>query len=146
MDEPISHLMTKSVWTVEMEDTAEKVEDLLNLRSLSAVPVVDENGAVFGIISAADMRERGGAHDDQAQDSSRSNSRERQALRNRFGARFCRAVRLAGQELGRDGDDVEVVLDHYHSVAASRFSADGALFPRRVPRVHFRQRAERLFA
>lgn len=47
--------MTKTVWTVAMADTAEKVEDLLNARSLSAVPVVDENGGIFGIISSADM-------------------------------------------------------------------------------------------
>jgi CBS domain-containing protein len=55
MNEPISHIMTKTVWTAAMEDTAEKVEDLLNRRSLSAVPVVDENGGVFGIVSAADL-------------------------------------------------------------------------------------------
>jgi CBS domain-containing protein len=47
--------MAKTVWTVALEDTAEKVENLLNRRSLSAVPVVDENGGVFGIISSGDM-------------------------------------------------------------------------------------------
>ena len=55
MDEPISHVMAKTLWTAAMEDTAEKVEELLSRRSLSAVPVVDENGGVFGIISAADI-------------------------------------------------------------------------------------------
>jgi CBS domain-containing protein len=55
MNEPISHIMTKTVWTAAMEDTAAKVEDLLNRRSLSAVPVVDESGGVFGIISVADI-------------------------------------------------------------------------------------------
>lgn len=55
MDRPILQIMAKTVWTVALEDTAEKVEDLLNRRSLSAVPVVDENGGVFGIISSADM-------------------------------------------------------------------------------------------
>jgi CBS domain-containing protein len=55
MNRPISHIMTKTVWTVALEDTAEKVEELLNRRLLSAVPVVDEKGGVFGIISAADI-------------------------------------------------------------------------------------------
>lgn len=55
MNQPISSVMTKPVWTAAMEDTAEKVEELLTLRSLSAVPVVDENGQVFGIISAGDI-------------------------------------------------------------------------------------------
>jgi len=55
MDRPIVHIMAKTVWTVALEDTAEKVENLLNRRSLSAVPVVDENGGVFGIISSGDM-------------------------------------------------------------------------------------------
>jgi predicted transcriptional regulator len=55
MNEPISRIMTKTVWTAAMEDTAEKVEELLNRRSLSAVPIVDEKGGVFGIVSAADI-------------------------------------------------------------------------------------------
>jgi CBS domain-containing protein len=53
MNEPISQFMVKTVWTAAMEDTAEQVEELLNGRSLSAVPVVDKNGGVFGIVSAA---------------------------------------------------------------------------------------------
>ena len=56
MNRPISHIMTKTVWTVAMEDTGEKVEELLNRRSLSAVPVVDENDGIFGIISSADLQ------------------------------------------------------------------------------------------
>jgi CBS domain-containing protein len=55
MNGPISHIMAKTVWTVAREDTAEKVEELLNHHLLSAVPVVEENGGVFGIISAADL-------------------------------------------------------------------------------------------
>lgn len=55
MNQPISRVMAKTVWTAGMEDTAETVEELLNRRSLSAVPVVDENGQVFGIVSAADI-------------------------------------------------------------------------------------------
>jgi CBS domain-containing protein len=55
MHEPISHVMSKTVWTAAMEETADKVEDLLSRHSLSAVPVVDEDGGIFGIFSAADM-------------------------------------------------------------------------------------------
>jgi CBS domain-containing protein len=55
MNEPVSHIMSKTMWTVTMEDTVEKAEELLNRRLLSAVPVVDENGGVFGIISSADI-------------------------------------------------------------------------------------------
>lgn len=55
MDEPISRFMAKTVETAALEDTAEKVEDLLNRHSLSAVPVVDKNGGVFGIVSTADI-------------------------------------------------------------------------------------------
>lgn len=55
MNQPISRIMAKNVWTAAMEDTVEKVEELLNRRSLSAVPVVDEVGEIFGIISVADI-------------------------------------------------------------------------------------------
>jgi CBS domain-containing protein len=47
--------MVSPVRTVGMEDTADQVEALLNEQRLSAVPVVDEQGAVFGILSAADL-------------------------------------------------------------------------------------------
>ena len=47
--------MAKTVWTAASEDTVEKVEELLTRRLLSAVPVVDEAGGVFGIISSADI-------------------------------------------------------------------------------------------
>jgi CBS domain-containing protein len=55
MNKPIASVMASTVWTAGTEDTAEKVEALLNRRSLSAVPVVDETGRIFGIISAADI-------------------------------------------------------------------------------------------
>jgi CBS domain-containing protein len=48
-------MMAKTVWTAASEDTVEKVEELMNRRSLSALPVVDERGGVFGIISSADL-------------------------------------------------------------------------------------------
>jgi len=55
MNNPISQMMTKSAWTVDTEQTVETVQHLLNLRGLSSVPVADSKGAVFGIISAADL-------------------------------------------------------------------------------------------
>ncbi len=55
MDKPISHMMTKSVWTVDTQDTVEKVEEVLNSHHLSSLPVVDSKGVIFGIISASDL-------------------------------------------------------------------------------------------
>jgi signal-transduction protein with cAMP-binding, CBS, and nucleotidyltransferase domain len=55
MNRLISHMMTKSVWIANTEDTIEKVEDLLSSHRLSSVPVVDADGAIFGIISAPDL-------------------------------------------------------------------------------------------
>ncbi len=55
MNNSISDIMTKSVTTVDTEDTVEKVENLLNAHRLSSVPVVDSKGVIFGIISASDM-------------------------------------------------------------------------------------------
>jgi CBS domain-containing protein len=55
MNEPISRFMAKTVWTADMEETAEKVEELPNRRHLSAVPVVGKDGDVFGIVSSADL-------------------------------------------------------------------------------------------
>jgi CBS domain-containing protein len=55
MDKPISTMMRKSVWTVDSEDTIERVEELLHAHRLSSVPVVDSKGVIFGIISASDL-------------------------------------------------------------------------------------------
>jgi len=55
MDKPISYMMTKIVTTVNIDDTLERVEDVLNSLHLSSVPVVDAKGDVFGIISATDL-------------------------------------------------------------------------------------------
>lgn len=52
---PISRIMRKSVWTVDSEESIERVEDLLITHHLSSVPVVDSQGALFGIISAPDL-------------------------------------------------------------------------------------------
>jgi CBS domain-containing protein len=55
MDKPISEMMTKSVWTALDNDTVEKVGELMARHHLSSVPVVDGKGAIFGIISNADL-------------------------------------------------------------------------------------------
>jgi signal-transduction protein with cAMP-binding, CBS, and nucleotidyltransferase domain len=55
MDKPISHMMAETVWTVDTEDTVEKVDTLLTSHRLSAVPVVDAKGVTFGIISSLDL-------------------------------------------------------------------------------------------
>jgi len=55
MEHPISVLMTREIWTVGSEDTIDKVEHLFALHNLSAAPVVDEVGSLFGIISSYDL-------------------------------------------------------------------------------------------
>ena len=55
MDRPISHMMAKSVWKVDTEDTIESVDTLFASHKLSAVPVVDAKGVIFGIISSPDL-------------------------------------------------------------------------------------------
>lgn len=47
--------MSKSVSTADSQDTIEKVEALMERRKLSAVPVVDAQGAVFGILTLLDL-------------------------------------------------------------------------------------------
>lgn len=47
--------MNKSVWTVLENDSLQRVEELMSRHRLSSVPVVDERGGIFGIISSADL-------------------------------------------------------------------------------------------
>ncbi len=55
MENPISVLMTREIWTVGSEDTIDKVEHLFALHNLSVAPVVDEVGSLFGVISSYDL-------------------------------------------------------------------------------------------
>lgn len=55
MDRPISEIMSRSVRSAFTEDTVEKVEEDLKRLKLHAVPIVDSNGTVFGIISSVDL-------------------------------------------------------------------------------------------
>jgi len=55
MNRAVSGLMTKNLWTVNIEDTIEKVDEVINAHKLSAVPVLDAENGIFGIISSRDM-------------------------------------------------------------------------------------------
>lgn len=55
MDRPVSQIMSRTLRTAFTEDTVEKVEDDLKRLMLHAMPVLDSNGKVFGIISSADL-------------------------------------------------------------------------------------------
>lgn len=55
METRISSIMQKHVISVAMEDTIDKVEDILNINKFSSLPVVDANGGCFGIISSPDI-------------------------------------------------------------------------------------------
>lgn len=55
MKEPISTLMTQRVWSVDMDDTVVKVEELLSRNALSWAPVLEAGRQIVGVISAADL-------------------------------------------------------------------------------------------
>lgn len=55
MKEPISTLMTKRVWSVDMDDTIAQVEEVLTRNALSWAPVLESGRVVVGVISATDL-------------------------------------------------------------------------------------------
>lgn len=55
MKEPISTMMTQRVWSVDMDDTIAKVEELLTRNALSWAPVLEAGRLIVGVISAADL-------------------------------------------------------------------------------------------
>lgn len=55
MDKPISSLMEKHVTVVDIDDTVDRVKEILDSHKLSCVPVVDSKGNCFGAISATDL-------------------------------------------------------------------------------------------
>lgn len=55
MRRPVSEVMTKSVLTVDTQDTLDKVEEAMNSHHVTSVPVVDGKGVIFGILSAYDL-------------------------------------------------------------------------------------------
>src|SRR5450631_77964 len=54
-NKPISSMMDPNAWTIDAEDTIEKVEEILSRQSSSAVPVMGSNGAIVGIIGPQEL-------------------------------------------------------------------------------------------
>jgi CBS domain-containing protein len=55
MNNSISSIMETTITTVDLDDTAEHVEEILDSNNLSCVPVIDSKGKLFGVISATDF-------------------------------------------------------------------------------------------
>lgn len=55
MDLTISSVMKRDVTTVDIDDTIESVEHILDEGAHSFVPVMAPHGACFGVISASDL-------------------------------------------------------------------------------------------
>ncbi len=55
MRKQITSLIGESVITVELNDTVETVEKILDSHQLSCVPVINAQGECFGVISAPDL-------------------------------------------------------------------------------------------
>jgi predicted transcriptional regulator len=54
-NEPISTLMQRRVQVVEMDQTVSDIEALFSARGLHWAPVIDPQGDVIGVVSAADL-------------------------------------------------------------------------------------------
>lgn len=55
MNPLLSCVMTPGILTVGAEDTIEKVDCMMASNKLSALPVTDANGGIFGIITTRDL-------------------------------------------------------------------------------------------
>jgi CBS domain-containing protein len=55
LDQLISSLMEQHIVSVGLEDSIGRVEEILDIRKLSCVPVVDAENRCFGVISAPDL-------------------------------------------------------------------------------------------
>jgi acetoin utilization protein AcuB len=55
LDQSVSQFMSKTVWTVGPEASLEEVINLIISKQIGAVPVVDTDGALVGIVSYVDM-------------------------------------------------------------------------------------------
>jgi len=55
MDNPISSLMNKHIATVDINDTIDKVEKIMDLHKLKFALVIDSNQGCFGVISYSDI-------------------------------------------------------------------------------------------
>jgi CBS domain-containing protein len=64
-DTPVRELMTESPITSAPEDEIEVVREVMVAQMVRRVPVVDENGAIVGIVAQADIAREEGAASDQ---------------------------------------------------------------------------------
>jgi CBS domain-containing protein len=64
-DTPISELMTNDPISAAPDDEVEIVREVMVAQQVRRVPVVDENGAVVGIVAQADLAMEEGAASDQ---------------------------------------------------------------------------------
>jgi CBS domain-containing protein len=64
-DTPIRELMTNDPIAAAPEDEVEIVREVMVAQQVRRVPVVDENGAVVGIVAQADLALEDGAASDQ---------------------------------------------------------------------------------
>ena len=55
MQENINSIIKQNLITVSLNDTAEAVEKIMASNNLSCVPVINEQGNCFGVISAPDL-------------------------------------------------------------------------------------------
>jgi CBS domain-containing protein len=55
VSKPISDVMDQTLWTVHAEDSIDKVETLFASENLTSAPVVGSNGAIIGMIGAAEL-------------------------------------------------------------------------------------------
>ena len=51
----ISEMMTKSVRSVRMEDSVQQVEEQMKLHQMPSMPVVDDKGKIFGMITTQNI-------------------------------------------------------------------------------------------
>ena len=55
VSQPISAVMDETLWTVHAEDSITRVEEILAEQGLTSAPVVGSNGAIVGMIGAAEL-------------------------------------------------------------------------------------------
>ena len=62
MNDSIISFMETNIISVDLDDTAEYVNEILDSHKLSCVPVIDSNKKCFGVISATDFLHFYNAH------------------------------------------------------------------------------------
>ena len=55
MNQPVSALMERRVWSVDMDDSVAEVERLFADQKLSWAPVLESKRTILGVISASDL-------------------------------------------------------------------------------------------